>query len=107
MSKRDWTSPQRLIDAQFAAWVRQHRNELGLTQRRLAERIPGLIQGQIDRTEHADRLVSIGESFYFAQAFGVPLADFAPDIPNVSMACSTCDGKPPRGFSCNACGEAS
>ena len=103
MSARDWTSPQRLIDAQFSEWIRAHRTDIGMSQARLGKPV-SLSQAQINRIESANRPVSLGEAVLLSRVVGKRLFDFAPDIPTVLMPCPTCDGKPPRGFTCNACG---
>jgi transcriptional regulator with XRE-family HTH domain len=54
---------------QFAAWVKETREAMGMSQSQLAKRI-GKSQGYVARTETGERRMDVVEFIEFAEALG-------------------------------------
>jgi transcriptional regulator with XRE-family HTH domain len=93
-----------------SANVRRLRQARGWTQVEAAQRFAA-IHGEHwsnatwSQAEQAhsgrQRVWSVDELVSMAALFRVPVSQLLPETP----VCPQCDGKPPTGFTCNACGE--
>jgi transcriptional regulator with XRE-family HTH domain len=84
----------------FAARILRERQARGWSLRDFAAKA-GISASTINRAERGTGVwMSCAASI--ADALGIPLALLVTESP-----CPVCDGTPPAGFTCNACGRAS
>lgn len=104
----DTTRYARIVGENVAA----RRYRLGLTQEQLAEKVTAggipMTAGVVFFTEKGStggrnnarpRNVSVDQLVAFAEVFGCDPMDL------LAAPCPTCEGVPPEGFTCNACGS--
>lgn len=101
------------ISETVAMRIRHYRKTRGLSIRELAVKCAefapdgGLTQGSLTNIERFDpnglrprREVNVGDLIILATVLDVPILDFLVEAP----ICRNCQGNPPDGFECRACG---
>lgn len=94
----------------FAAEVQRARAEHGWTQEKVRRRLVAsfgidLSSSAMSRLETALRPIRFGEAVALAALLDIDLTPLIPACVAVAV-CDCCEGKPPAGFTCNACGTA-
>ncbi len=87
----------------FALRMRQKREVLGFSQKRLARAVTlergWTEQATIARIETGKRGVSLGDAIALARALGCELDDLLTPV-----ECEACKDNPPAGYACQTCG---
>jgi transcriptional regulator with XRE-family HTH domain len=83
----------------FGQRITRRREALGWSARELARKA-GVSASTVVRAEHATGDVWMGIAIKMASALGASLPGMLGE-----PVCGTCDGHPPKGFTCNECGR--
>lgn len=86
------------VNRLFADRVKRKRTERGWSIRQLATKA-GISGSTASRVEHGTE-TWLSVAAQIAEALGVPLAELV-----AKPVCGQCDGSPPAGFICSACGR--
>lgn len=94
------------VSAQVIMRIWQQREAHALSTRALADRVTKVggypITGQAISTHETQPGARLPVDYVFAAAKALWLSPAA--LMGIAAACSTCKGKPPQGYTCNACG---
>lgn len=87
-------------------FIREQREAAGLSQTLVARLVgPGWHQATVWETESGRRPLRFKEAVILASIIGFNIADLAATVE--VPTCGTCNGQPPEGFVCQACGRSS
>lgn len=88
------------INRLFGEKVKRERTERDWSIRDLCEKAGGLSPATVHRAEKGTTEVWLSVAARIAVALGTPLGDLV-----ATPVCRQCDGSPPAGFICSACGR--